>query len=45
MSVTSTVYDPVESWRVGRSLGVDLLCDTSLNDTRMRRDLLPADAV
>jgi len=26
----STVYGPVESWRVGRSLGVDLLCDTSV---------------
>jgi wyosine [tRNA(Phe)-imidazoG37] synthetase (radical SAM superfamily) len=26
----STVYGPVESWRVGSSLGVDLLCDTSV---------------
>lgn len=26
----STVYGPVESWRVGRSLGVDLLCDTTV---------------
>lgn len=24
------MYGPVESWRVGRSLGVDLLCDTSV---------------
>lgn len=30
MSARSTVYGPVESWRVGRSLGVDLLCDTSV---------------
>src|SRR3954470_1107577 len=29
-STPSTVYGPVESWRVGRSLGVDLLCDTSV---------------
>ena len=26
----STVYGPVESWRVGRSLGVDLLCVDSI---------------
>src|SRR5687768_1928652 len=26
----STVYGPVESWRVGRSLGVDLLCVDSV---------------
>jgi wyosine [tRNA(Phe)-imidazoG37] synthetase (radical SAM superfamily) len=30
MCAKSTVYGPVESWRVGRSLGVDLLCDTSV---------------
>jgi len=30
MSTPSTVYGPVDSWRVGRSLGVDLLCDTSV---------------
>lgn len=30
MNAKSTVYGPVESWRVGRSLGVDLLCDTSV---------------
>ena len=29
-SAPSTVYGPVDSWRVGRSLGVDLLCDTSV---------------
>jgi wyosine [tRNA(Phe)-imidazoG37] synthetase (radical SAM superfamily) len=29
-STPSTVYGPVDSWRVGRSLGVDLLCDTSV---------------
>ena len=29
-SAPSTVYGPVESWRVGRSLGVDLLCNTSV---------------
>lgn len=27
---TSTVYGPVDSWRVGRSLGVDLLFQTSI---------------
>ena len=25
----STVYGPVKSWRVGRSLGIDLIRDTS----------------
>src|SRR3954469_4255013 len=29
-SAPPTVYGPVESWRVGSSLGVDLLCDTSV---------------
>ena len=27
---TSTVYGPVDSWRVGRSPGVDLLCVDSV---------------
>ena len=27
---TSTVYGPVNSWRVGRSLGVDVLCVNSV---------------
>jgi wyosine [tRNA(Phe)-imidazoG37] synthetase (radical SAM superfamily) len=30
MNAPATVYGPVESWRVGRSLGVDLLYDTSV---------------
>ncbi len=30
MTQPSTVYGPVESWRVGRSLGVDLLCVDSV---------------
>src|SRR5919205_4089394 len=30
MSEVSTVYGPVDSWRVGRSLGVDLLCVNSV---------------
>src|SRR5919204_3243273 len=30
MSEVSTVYGPVNSWRVGRSLGVDLLCVNSV---------------
>ena len=29
MAGVSTIYGPVESWRFGRSLGVDLLCVTS----------------
>ena len=29
MIEVSTIYGPVESWRLGRSLGVDLLCITS----------------
>ena len=29
-TVVSTVYGPVESWRLGRSLGVDLLCVDSV---------------
>lgn len=30
MNDVSTVYGPVESWRLGRSLGVDLLCVDSI---------------
>ena len=30
LTETSTVYGPVDSWRVGRSLGVDLLCVDSV---------------
>src|SRR5919199_2702321 len=30
MNDTSTVYGPVNSWRVGRSLGVDLLAVNSI---------------
>ncbi|HYH85249.1 MAG TPA: radical SAM protein [Pyrinomonadaceae bacterium] len=30
MSEVSTVYGPVNSWRLGRSLGVDLLCVNSI---------------
>ena len=30
MTQSSTVYGPVNSWRVGRSLGVDLLCVDSV---------------
>ncbi|HUE83072.1 MAG TPA: radical SAM protein [Pyrinomonadaceae bacterium] len=30
MNLVSTVYGPVKSWRLGRSLGVDLLCVNSI---------------
>jgi len=30
MDTSSTVYGPVQSWRVGRSLGIDLLCVNSI---------------
>ena len=30
MNQVSTVYGPVRSWRVGMSLGIDLICETSV---------------
>src|SRR5688572_13838007 len=34
MTEVSTVYGPVDSWRLGRSLGVDLLCVDSVCSLR-----------